>query len=251
MGKEAGAVPVDPSEEGESSSSKMKAFSGGGFRLGSDETPSAKVGDAGASALAAAGPQPKKFVLKMWKDGFSLDDGDIRHYNDPQHREFLAAVLKGQIPDELVKEAKGGEVHVDMEDHRQEEFVKPKVKAKPFTGAGNVLGSIAPAVAPPTANPSLDPAEAEKSAQLKVKLDTSKPVANIRVRLADGSRLIVKLNHDHTVTDLRIYINTARPQYEGVQYQLMTTFPNKELSDDSSSVSGAGLIGAAFLQRLK
>ena len=26
--KEAGAVPVDPSEEGESSSSKMKAFSG-------------------------------------------------------------------------------------------------------------------------------------------------------------------------------------------------------------------------------
>ena len=43
-------------------------------------------------------------------------------------------MLKGQIPDELVKEAKGGEVHVDMEDHRQEEFVKPKVKAKPFTG---------------------------------------------------------------------------------------------------------------------
>ena len=45
-----------------------------------------QVGDAGASASAAAGPQPKKFVLKMWKDGFSLDDGDIRHYNDPQHR---------------------------------------------------------------------------------------------------------------------------------------------------------------------
>ena len=43
-------------------------------------------------------------------------------------------MLKGQIPDELVKEAKGGEVHVDMEDHRQEEFVKPKVKAKPFAG---------------------------------------------------------------------------------------------------------------------
>merc|ERR1711872_993759 len=58
MGKEAGAVPVDPSEEGESSSNKMKAFSGGGFRLGSDETPSAKVGDAGASALAAAADPP-------------------------------------------------------------------------------------------------------------------------------------------------------------------------------------------------
>ena len=44
--------------------------------------------------------------------------------------------MKGQIPPELVKEAKGGEVHVDMEDHRDEEFVKPKVTAKPFQGAG-------------------------------------------------------------------------------------------------------------------
>ena len=72
----------------------------------------------------------------MWRDGFSVDDGDIRLYNDPQHREFLQCVMKGQIPPELVKEAKGGEVNVDMEDHRDEEFVKPKVKPKPFQGTG-------------------------------------------------------------------------------------------------------------------
>ena len=30
------------------------------------------------------------------------------------------------------------------------------------------------------------------------------------MRLADGSRLLVKLNHSHTVADLRSYINTAR-----------------------------------------
>ena len=78
--------------------------------------------------------------------------------------------MKGQIPDELVKEAKGGEVNVDMEDHRDEEFVKPKVIAKPFTGAGNVLGSIAPSVAAPEASANLDPAAAEKSAQQTMKL---------------------------------------------------------------------------------
>merc|ERR1711936_1211557 len=117
--KEAGAVPVDPSETGESSSG-ARAFSGGGFRLGSDETPSTKIG--GASA-APKEEKPRRFVLKMWRDGFSIDDGDIRLYNDPQHREFLQS---------------------DMEDHRDEEFVKPKVKAKPFQGTGNVLGSIAP-----------------------------------------------------------------------------------------------------------
>ena len=90
-------------------------------------------------------------------------------------------MLKGQIPDELVKEACGGEVNVDMEDHRDEEFVKPKVRVKPFQGAGNVLGSIAPAVAAPEANPSLDPAAAEKEAQRRVNLDESQPVANIQV----------------------------------------------------------------------
>merc|ERR1719242_1799778 len=205
----------------------------------------------GPSSAAPKEEKPRRFVLKMWRDGFSIDDGDIRLYNDPQHREFLQSVMKGQIPPELVKEAKGGEVHVDMEDHRDEEFVKPKVKAKPFQGTGNVLGSIAPSVAAPEASASLDPATAEKSAQQKVNLSEASPIANIQVRLADGSRLIVKLNHSHTVSDLRTYINTARPQFAGVAYTLLTTFPNKEITEDATTISGAGLVGAAVLQRLK
>ena len=98
-------------------------------------------------------------------------------------RGFLAAVMKGQIPDELVKEAKGGEVNVDMEDHRDEEFEKAKVKAKPFGGAGNVLGSIAPSVAAPETSASLDPAAAEKSAQAAVSLSEASPVASIQVHI--------------------------------------------------------------------
>ena len=81
--KEAGAEEVDPSETGEGSS-RGPAFSGGGFRLGSDETPSAMIG--GPSTSASKEDQPRRFVLKMWRDGFSIDDGDIRQYNDPQHR---------------------------------------------------------------------------------------------------------------------------------------------------------------------
>merc|ERR1712002_290298 len=205
--REAGAEAIDPSESGAGPSGGPKAFQGGGFKLGSDTTESVQVGGGQPKR-----PEPRHFVLKMWKEGFSLDDGDVREYSDPGNREFLASVMRGTIPPELVKEAKGGEVHVDMEDHRQEEFVKPKVKAKPFTGAGNVLGSIAPSVSAPAANPTLDPAAAEKAAQQKVNFSDANPVANIQVRLADGSRLIVKLNHNHTVSDLRSYINTARPQ---------------------------------------
>eukprot|EP00092_Neocalanus_flemingeri_P008155 GFUD01008795.1.p1 GENE.GFUD01008795.1~~GFUD01008795.1.p1 ORF type:complete len:376 (+),score=147.82 GFUD01008795.1:121-1248(+) len=244
--RDSGAEAIDPSEAGAGPSGGVRAFQGGGFKLGSDTAESVQIG----------GGQEKRaesvhFVLKMWRDGFSLDDGELKKYDDPQNREFLASVMRGSIPPELVKEAKGGEVHVDMEDHREEEFVKLSAKAKPFQGSGNVLGSIAPSVAPPPASPTLDPAQAEKTAQQKLKLDESKPVANIQVRLADGSRLIVKLNHTHSVADLRLYINTARPQYASVQYTLLTTFPNKELTDDTPTIASAGLVGAAVLQRLK
>jgi len=245
--RESGAEAIDPSESGVAGpSGGVKAFHGGGFKLGSDSAESVKIGGGGEKK-----PESRQFVLKMWREGFSLDDGDLRKYDDPQNREFLASVMRGSIPPELVKEAKGGQVNVDMEDHREEEFVKPKTTAKPFQGSGNVLGSIAPSVAPPSASPTLDPAQAEKAAQAKVQLVEGNPVANIQVRLADGSRLIVKLNHTHTVGDLRLYINTARPQYEGVEYMLLTTFPNKELSDSSPTIAAAGLVGAAVLQRLK
>lgn len=45
-----------------------------------------------------------------------------------------------EIPQELIREARGGEVNLNMEDHRAEDYVKPKVPTKAFTGEGNVLG---------------------------------------------------------------------------------------------------------------
>ena len=47
---------------------------------------------------------------------------------------------RSQVPLELIREAQGGEVHLDMEDHRHEDYVKPKVKPKSFSGVGHVLG---------------------------------------------------------------------------------------------------------------
>lgn len=254
--KEAGAEEVRPGEPGSSGGAASKAFLKGGFKLGDDSTPSQFVGKPGAGASGSGGAtaEPRTFVLKMWQEGFSLDDGDLRRYDDPGNREFLANIMRGSIPTELIREAQGGEVHVDMEDHRNEEFVKPKRKIKPFEGSGQALGSIAPQVTAgspaATAGPS-DPAQAEAAAKSQAGVDESKPSTNIQVRLADGSRLIVKLNHDHTVGTLRQYICTARPQYTSTPFNLLTTFPNKELTDDSQSLKEAGLLGAAVLQRLK
>ena len=157
-----------------------------------------------------------------WRDGFSIDGGELRLYSDPASREFMVGVEKrdstycrfrpsgfcdawshpcrtgegGQgrrsscghgRPQVLFdgsllstvfyrKNSKigltrsreklllpGVSLHynynnITNEFHlREEEFVREKVKAKPFQGSGNVLGSIAPAVAPPAADASLDP----------------------------------------------------------------------------------------------
>jgi hypothetical protein len=68
--------------------------------------------------------QKFKFCLQ---NVFSIDDGELRLYDDPSNREFLMSVMSGRIPKELITEARGGEVHVNMEDHKEEEFQKPKV----------------------------------------------------------------------------------------------------------------------------
>jgi len=34
-------------------------------------------------------------VLKLWKNGFSVDDGPLRDFNAPENREFLNDIKNG------------------------------------------------------------------------------------------------------------------------------------------------------------
>jgi len=251
--REAGAEAVEPGTSG-GKKQGASAFTGTGFKLGSSETdPSQKI-------EGAKKPKPpREFVLKMWRNGFSIDDGELRPYNDPNNRAFLSAVMGGSIPEELVHMAEGGEVHVDMEDHKEEEYTKPKGGRRAFTGTGNVLGGIAPAVASAGASAAAasaapaDPAAAEKEAQAGIKVDTSAAVTSVQIRLPDGKRLVVKLNQDsHTVGDIRRFVAAARPDYgAGGGFSLHTTYPPKELADEKATIKDAGLVGAALLLRKK
>ena len=197
--------------------------------------------------------KPREFALKMWQNGFSIDDGPLRAYNDQENREFLQDVMRGRIPRELVREARGGEVMVNMEDHKDRPYEAPKVKTKPFQGSGHVLGNIAPAVASTgatQASSSAGPALSEADAQKKVNVDSSKPMTTLQVRLSSGGRMVVKMNESNTISDLRRYIRLVKPEAP-VNFSLHTTFPNKELTDDSASLKDAGVLGAAILMRDK
>ncbi|XP_048779746.2 NSFL1 cofactor p47-like isoform X1 [Ostrea edulis] len=222
------------------------AFRGAGYKLGETE-------DDPVSMVQGKPMETEKrqvdMVLKLWKNGFSIDDGPLRDFHDPANKEFLDAVSRGEVPRELI--SRGKEVNLNMEDHRTEDYVQPKVSLKPFTGAGHMLGSPAPSVVKSPGNTSSSSGSSEETAKQRVKVDDKSPTTNLQVRLADGSRLVIKLNHTHRISDIRNYITIARPEYASSNFVLLTTFPNKELSDESQNLADAKLLNAVIVQRLK
>lgn len=79
-------------------------------------------------------------LLKLWKDGFTINDSEIRSYDEAENRDFLDAIKRGEIPAEIRQQVQGAEVRLDMEDHRHETYVPPKTKVKAFSGKGHMLG---------------------------------------------------------------------------------------------------------------
>ncbi|MCL4116761.1 UNVERIFIED_CONTAM: hypothetical protein GTU68_036176, partial [Idotea baltica] len=265
--KEHGAEVLEARDK--TSGKKKLTFAGTGYRLGETDDDHEVV-----SGPSKKEEQPKDVTLRMWKTGFTVDGGSLREYDDPSNQEFLNSVRRGQVPMELVRSARGGEVYINMEDHRHEDYVQGRTARKAFTGVGQALGSPAPSVLGQVtdtgmpggssgrttfgASPSGDstPAAAvaskentaslENKAKEQLNVDNAKPLTNLQLRLPDGSRLVLKLNHSHTVGDIRRYASTVRPQLPA-SFALMTTFPYEELTDDSKTISDAKLLNSALV----
>lgn len=67
--------------------------------------------------------------------------GEFKHHH-PANMSLIICWLSTfrEIPLELREQSRGGQVNLDMEDHRDEDFVKPKVSFKAFGGEGQKLG---------------------------------------------------------------------------------------------------------------
>ncbi|XP_026934516.1 NSFL1 cofactor p47 isoform X4 [Sagmatias obliquidens] len=197
--KEHGAVAVERVTKSPGETSKPRPFAGGGYRLGAaPEEESAYV----AGERRWHSGQDVHVVLKLWKSGFSLDNGELRSYQDPSNAQFLESIRRGTAPP--------------------------------------VLNTSSPA----------QQAENEAKASSSISVDESQPTTNIQIRLADGGRLVQKFNHSHRISDIRLFIVDARPAMAATSFVLMTTFPNKELADESQTLKEANLLNAVIVQRL-
>ncbi|KAG0228197.1 hypothetical protein BGW41_003516 [Actinomortierella wolfii] len=250
---EGGSHPHPDDEE--SAPPKKTYFTGTGMRLGSDEVPS--------TAVPSSEPQQpvrlEKAVrtLTFWRNGFSIEDGPLIAFNDPAGREILDSLDRGEAPLKVMNVQPGQAVDVRVARRETEDYVPPpKAPPKPFEGTGNRLGGL-PSAGSPSAgttpgsfpsssgsNPSNVPAPS------RVEVDPSQPVTSIQIRLADGSRMVAKFNHTHTVNDIRGYINASQVGEASRPYILQTSFPKVDLVDLNQTIKDAGLLNAVVLQRL-
>ena len=219
------------------------AFQGQGHALGSEDDPAPEATPSNPStstptlpaqnsgrgifgAFFGAGPasrqpaedaEPAVRHLTFWRNGFSIEDGPLYRYEDRQSRDILEAIQAGRAPLSLFNVAFNQSLTLDVAERRTEDYIPPP--AKPFSGGGNRLGSPTPHVAPtsnatsmpgglPTAAATSSTSSSDtQAAPKKFEVDESKPTTSVQLRLADGTRLVAKVNLTHTVGDLRGFVS--------------------------------------------
>ncbi|KAJ4481221.1 SEP-domain-containing protein, partial [Lentinula aciculospora] len=233
-----------------------RIFSGGGHRLGSDEVESTYVPDPSQQ------PEPTIRHLTFWRDGFTVEDGPLMRYDDPAIQPVLAEIHSGRAPPSLLNVSPGEPVELRVAKRTNEDFVPPKPGA--FFGAGQRLGAPVPEFsgARPSRSdgsimpgsfadtPSSSSTRAEPTnVNTKFEVDQSQPMTSVQIRLADGTRMICRMNLTHTVLDLRSFINASRPENLTRPYSIGTTFPNRTLGDLNATIEQAGLKNSVVVQK--
>jgi len=223
---EMGAQTVGEWQEGQGPAASS-AFTGSGNTLSGD------------SVQGAAAPKPpEEHTITFYQNGFVVDDGPLRQADDPENAAFLAAVNRGQMPAELMGEDGQAEGDVHIIDKSGEPYKPPPATLKPFGGAGRSMRDDAGAASSSSDAPAVDAAV--------LVLDESAPTTTLQVRLADGSRKMIKANHTHTILQLRGHI--ASLSTPGLSFTLRGGFPPKPLSDESLTLKDANLLNETIVQ---
>lgn len=71
----------------------------------------------------------------------------------------------------------------------------------------------------------------------------------MQLRLSDGTRMVARFNHIHTIADIRGFIDAARPGSVGPYSLQAMGFPPKPLTDITQSVEAANLFNAVVIQK--
>ncbi|KAI4308361.1 hypothetical protein L6164_031444 [Bauhinia variegata] len=236
---------VDGPPESSKKSKTSKSFTGTA-RLLSGETVS-------SAPQPTQPPESISHTVTFWRNGFSVDDGPLRLLEDPQNASFIESITKSECPRELQPADPRTTVHVSLT-RRDENYPEPsKPRHRSFHGVGRTLGSSSSGneAAGETNETTVVTARTTVPVpSVGLVVNESQPVTSIQLRLADGTRMVSRFNHYHTIRDVRSFIDASRPN--GVRsYQLQTVgFPPKQLVDLDQTIEQAGIANSVVIQKV-
>ncbi|OBT51907.1 hypothetical protein VE04_06792 [Pseudogymnoascus sp. 24MN13] len=182
------------------------------------------------SATPAATPAtPQRRILHLWNDGFSIEDGPLHRFDDPQTAPVLAVTESGRAPIHLMNVAYDQPVDVQLNRH-EEDYKKPKTVYKPFSGGGQRLGSPVPGAETSTASAPIQTSAGPSSAQPapqapQAAVNPALPTLSLRIQLADGTRLPARFNTTHSIGDVYDFIARASPDSSTRPWVVATDVP--------------------------
>ena len=127
---------------------------------------------------------------------------------------------------------------------------EPEKPLVSFQGVGRALGSSSDTTVPAASEPTVASLKAAPVPTPGLVLDSSSPTTSIQLRLADGTRMVSRFNLNHTIRDIRAFIEASRPGGAS-NYQLQTMgFPPKQLTDPDQTIEEAGVASSVVIQKV-
>jgi len=194
----------------------------------------------GARSIEEAGEQqvnpftgqvegPRRIIIKFFKGVFTVNDGPPRSSTDEEGKAFHACILDGRLPPEFGADDR----EVEIIDNKNVEYQAPPRDITKLEGTGQSIGGSTEV-------------KAEVAPACEIKLDSSQPMANIRVRFADGTSQNFKFNLCNTIRDVRAHIEAVHPC--GKPFALKKAYPPAVLENFDETLEEAGLKSASLVQ---
>ncbi|KAF3518541.1 hypothetical protein DY000_02063576 [Brassica cretica] len=188
-------------------------------------------------------------TITFWRNGFTVDDGPLRRFEDPENVTFMESIARSECPCELepVDRKNSVRVRVRVELVRREDNnIEPPKPKNSSQGVERILGagSAAAEVQAPPAQLNTAPVPS-----VGLVVDQAAPTTSIQLRLADGTRLVSRFNNHHTVREVYGFVDASTPGGSR-GYQLLTmAFPHKQLTDLDQTIEQAGIANSVVIQK--
>lgn len=225
---------------------EQRHFSGAGFKLGDTSLPLERYPDNNPPASRL--PQKVTREITFWRQGFTVGDGPLRRYDDPENEHVLQELKHGRVPVSVLGVEFGQDVDVSVIKKNDEDYVPPKRKLGGFLGHGQRLGSPVPGEGSATPEPEPQVAPAEKP-----KPDLGTGDTAVQIRFANGKKTTHKFNASDSVAEVYAFVR-LHPLNEGGSraFVLSHAFPVKPIEElGDVTVGDAKLKNAVIVQRWK